>query len=47
MKITKEAIIDEAINILEEKGDDPKKLTVRELAGRLNIGIGLVNYHFG
>ena len=47
MKITKEAIIDEAINILEEKGDDPQKLTVRELAGRLNIGIGLVNYHFG
>ncbi len=47
MKITKEAIIDEAIAILEEKGDDPQKLTVRELAGRLGIGIGLVNYHFG
>lgn len=47
MKITKDAIIDEAIKILEEKGDDPQKLTIRELAGRLGIGIGLVNYHFG
>ena len=47
MKITKEAIIDEAIALLEEKGDDPQKLTIRELASRLNIGIGLINYHFG
>ena len=47
MKVTKDAIIDEAIVILEEKGDDPQKLTIRELAGRLGIGVGLVNYHFG
>lgn len=47
MKVTKDAIIDEAIAILEEKGDDPQKLTIRELAGRLNIGVGLINYHFG
>ncbi len=47
MKITKEAIIDEAIAVLEEKGDDPQKLTIRELASRLNIGVGLINYHFG
>ncbi len=47
MKVTKDAIIDEAIAILEEKGDDPQKLTIRELAGRLGIGVGLVNYHFG
>ena len=47
MKVTKEAIIDEAIAVLEEKGDDPQKLTIRELAGRLGIGVGLINYHFG
>ena len=31
----------------KKKGDDPQKLTIRELAGRLGIGVGLVNYHFG
>lgn len=38
-------IINTAIEILDEV-IDPDKITVRQIAERANVGIGLINYHF-
>ena len=42
----KERILQAAIAILAEE-DDPESITVRQIATRAEVGIGLINYHFG
>lgn len=43
----KEAIIQAAIDLINEKGEDMNTITVREICRKANVGLGLVNYHFG
>lgn len=42
----KETIIQTTIALIEEKGEDLDKITVREISKRAGVGLGLVNYHF-
>lgn len=42
----KERILQAAIDLLNER-PDPETITVREIAGRADVGVGLINYHFG
>ena len=43
----KEAIIQAAIDLINEKGQEMNTITVREICRKANVGLGLVNYHFG
>ncbi|MDF2878148.1 MAG: TetR family transcriptional regulator [Clostridia bacterium] len=42
---TRNRIIETTITLLDEV-DDVDKITVRQIAERANIGVGLINYHF-
>lgn len=42
---TQQLIVDAAKTLLEET-EDIDKITVRQIAQRANVGIGLINYHF-
>jgi len=44
---SKEAIMAAAMALIQEKGDRPDEITVREVCKRSGVGLGLVNYHFG
>ncbi len=44
---SKEAIMQAAIKLIEEKGEHLEEITVREICKRADVGLGLVNYHFG
>ena len=44
---SKEAMIQAAITLIEEKGDHLEEITVREICKNAGVGLGLVNYHFG
>lgn len=44
---SKEAMIQATIALIEEKGEDLEAITVREICKRANVGLGLLNYHFG
>ncbi|WP_195267756.1 TetR/AcrR family transcriptional regulator [Eubacterium sp. 1001713B170207_170306_E7] len=43
----KEAIIQAAVALINEKGEQMNEITVREICKKANVGLGLVNYHFG
>lgn len=43
----KEKIIQAAITLIEENGEHLEEITVREICKRADVGLGLVNYHFG
>ena len=43
----KEAMIQAASALIEEKGNYLSEITVREICKRAGVGLGLVNYHFG
>lgn len=42
----KEIIIQATIALIEEKGEDLATITIREIAKKAGVGLGLVNYHF-
>lgn len=44
-ELTREALIDLTIKLLHE-GLDPEEITVRLIAQRAGVGVGLINYHF-
>lgn len=44
---SKEAMIQAAIQLIEEKGERLEEITVREICKRAGVGLGLLNYHFG
>lgn len=43
---SKERILEAAVALLNET-DNPDTITVRQIAEKTNLGIGLINYHFG
>lgn len=43
----KEIIIQATIDLINEKGEQMNSITVREICKKANVGLGLVNYHFG
>ena len=44
---SKEMIMGAAIDLINEKGGQMDGITVREICKKANVGLGLVNYHFG
>lgn len=44
---SRETIIQTTVALIEEKGEQVNKITVREICKRANVGLGLVNYYFG
>lgn len=44
---SREAIIQAAIALINEKGESINDITVREICKRAGVGLGLVNYYFG
>ncbi|MGE5630735.1 MAG: TetR/AcrR family transcriptional regulator [Caulobacteraceae bacterium] len=44
-ELTKEALIELTIKLLND-GLDPRQITVRLIAQRAGVGVGLINYHF-
>lgn len=47
MDNNKETIIQATIDLINEKGEQMNDITVREICQKANVGLGLVNYHFG
>lgn len=43
----KEIIIQATIDLINENGENVNNITVREICKKANVGLGLVNYHFG
>lgn len=43
----KEIIIHIATELIQEYNGDVAKITLRKIAERANVGLGLINYHFG
>lgn len=42
----KNAIIDATMELIQESGGNVEDLTIRAIAERSNVGVGLINYHF-
>lgn len=47
MDNNKEIIMQATIDLINEKGEQMNGITVREICKKANVGLGLVNYHFG
>jgi AcrR family transcriptional regulator len=45
-KDKKKNIIDTTIRLIQEKGSNPREITVREICKEAGIGIGEINYYF-
>lgn len=43
----KEKIIHTATELIQEYNGDVAKITLRKISERANVGLGLINYHFG
>lgn len=43
---TKEIIIRETISLMKEMGGDVEQITIRKIADKSNVGIGLINHYF-
>lgn len=43
---SKEAILEATIALINEKEDHMEEITMREIAQRAGVGLGLINYHF-
>lgn len=43
----KELIIQATLELIREKGEQISDITVREICQKADVGLGLVNYHFG
>jgi len=44
---SRESIIRATIDLINEKGEKMSEITVRDICKKANVGLGLVNYHFG
>ena len=44
---SKELLIQTTTELINEKGEHVDEITVREICKRADVGLGLVNYHFG
>lgn len=44
---SKESLIQAAIALIEENGERLDEITVREICKKADVGLGLLNYHFG
>ncbi len=44
---SKETIIQTTMELIVEKGEHLNDITVREICKRADVGLGLINYHFG
>lgn len=42
----KKAILDTTIQLIQESDGNTEALTIRAIAERANVGVGLINYHF-
>ena len=42
----KDRLIEITISLIKEKNGKPKQITIREIAKRAEVGVGLINYHF-
>ena len=42
----KEKLIDVTIDLIKEKNGNVDKITIRDIAKRAGVGVGLINYHF-
>lgn len=47
MMDNRELIIQAATDLIQEKGEAMNTITVREICKKANVGLGLLNYHFG
>ena len=43
----KDAIIRTTTELIQEYNGDATKITMRKISERVNVGLGLINYHFG
>lgn len=46
-KNIKEHIMDVTTQLIQESGGDINRITIRRIAERAQVGLGLINYHFG
>lgn len=42
----KEKLIEATIDLIKEKNGDIDKITIRDIAKKADVGVGLINYHF-
>lgn len=44
---SRERILEAAMELIQEKGEQVETISVREICKRADVGLGLVNYYFG